>query len=118
MVIILILFVLLLLIGAGFLSASETAITAASRAKLHHMAKEGNAKALRIRELQQTPGLTLSALLMCATVFITFLMTEVIDLLFEQGNGVIYAPIIASALIVIYAETMPKIIAVNQPERV
>ena len=113
--------ILMLLIGMGFLSASETAITAASKAKLHHMAKAGNRKAALVRRLQQTPGLTLSALLMCATVFITFAtsaMTELIDLLFEQGTGVFYAPIIASCLIAVYAETMPKIIAVNQPERV
>ncbi|MDF3033086.1 MAG: rane protein [Alphaproteobacteria bacterium] len=113
--------ILLLLIGTGFLSASETAITAASKAKLHHMAKGGDKKAVYIRYLQQTPGLTLSALLMCATIFITFatsLLTEVIDRIFQQGRGVIYAPIVASALIAVYAETMPKIIAVNQPERV
>lgn len=121
MILILVFIILLLLIGTGFLSASETAITAASKAKLHHMAKRGDKKAIHIRYLQQTPGLTLSALLMCATVFITFatsLMTEVIDRVFQEGRGVIYAPIVASALIAVYAETMPKIIAVNQPERV
>jgi len=119
--VLLVLIILLLLVGAGFLSASETAITAASKAKLHHMAKRGDKKARQIRYLQQTPGLTLSALLMCATLFITFatsLMTEVIDRVFQDGRGIIYAPIIASALIVVYAETMPKIIAVNQPERI
>jgi Mg2+/Co2+ transporter CorB len=121
MVFLLIFFVVLLLVGSGFLSASETAITAASRAKLHHMAKEGDLKAVRVRELMKTPSLTLSAILVCTTIFITFatsLMTEAIDRIFEQGYGVIYAPIIASALISIYAETLPKIIAVNQPERV
>lgn len=119
--VLLVLIILLLLIGSGFLSASETAITAASKAKLHHMAKGGDKKALQVRYLQQTPGLTLSALLMCATIFITFttsLMTEVIDRIFQEGRGVIYAPIVASALIAVYVETMPKIIAVNQPERV
>lgn len=121
MLVLLAFIILFLLIGAGFLSASETAITAASKAKLHQMAKEGNKNAARVRRLQQTPGLTLSALLMCATVFITFstsVMSELIDRIFQEGLGVIYAPIIASALIAIYAETMPKIIAVNQPERV
>jgi Mg2+/Co2+ transporter CorB len=121
MTLLLTLLVVLLLIGMGFLSASETAITAASKPKLHHMAKRGDKKAILIRFLQQTPGLTLSALLMCATVFVTFttsLLTEVIDRVFQQGRGIIYAPIIASFLTVIYAETMPKIIAVNQPERV
>ncbi|MBX9805083.1 MAG: CNNM domain-containing protein [Alphaproteobacteria bacterium] len=113
--------ILLLLIGIGFLSASETAITAASKPKLHHMAKRGDKNALNIRFLQQTPGLTLSALLMCATFFMTFatsLMTEVVDRVFQDGRGVIYAPLIIGGLIVIYAETLPKIIAVNQPERV
>lgn len=113
--------ILLLLVGTGFLSASETALTAASKPKLHHMAKLGDKSAILIRYLQQTPGLSLSALLMCATVFITFatsLMTEVVDRLSQNGRGLIYAPIIISALIVIYAETLPKIIAVNQPERV
>ena len=114
-------FIFLLLVGLGFLSASETAITAASKPKLHHMSKRGDKNALQIRFLQQTPGLTLSALLMCATFFTTFatsLMTELVDLVFESGIGVIYAPLIIGVLIVIYAETLPKIIAVNQPERV
>jgi len=121
MTLLLIFIIFLLLVGLGFLSASETAITAASKAKLHHMAKGGNKRAQNIRYLQHTPGLTLSALLMCATIFITFvtaLLTEVVDRIFHEGRGLIYAPIIASALIAIYAETMPKIIAVNQPERV
>ncbi len=56
------------------------------------MAKEGNVKAMRIRQLMKTPSLTLSAILMCGTIFITFatsLMTEAIDRLFAQGYGVI-----------------------------
>lgn len=121
MITLLICAILLLFIGGGILSAAETAITAASRPKLHHMAKHGDKKADHIRYLQQTPGLTLGAILMCTTLFMTFatsMMTELIDQLFQQGKGVIYAPLIASILIVIYAETMPKIIAVNQPERV
>ncbi|MBM3468209.1 MAG: DUF21 domain-containing protein [Alphaproteobacteria bacterium] len=121
MILLLALIILLLLVGAAFLSASETAITAASKSKLHQMAKHGDKKAVLIRYLQQTPGLTLSALLLCATIFMTFatsIMTELLDRIFEDGSGVIYAPIIVSCLITIYAETMPKIISVNQPERV
>ena len=113
--------ILLLLIGLGFLSAAETAITAASKPKLHHMAKRGDRNAILIGLLQQTPGITLSALLMCATFFMTFatsMMTEVVDLIFKNGSGVIYAPLIMGILIAIYAETLPKIVAVNHPERV
>jgi Mg2+/Co2+ transporter CorB len=121
MTLLLTVFILLLLVGTGFLSASETAITAASKAKLHHMAKRGDKKAKQLRYLQHNPGLTLSALLTCATFFITSatsLMTKLIDRLFHEGSGVIIAPIVASMLISVYAENMPKIIAVNQPERV
>jgi len=69
MILLLALIILLLLVGAAFLSASETAITAASKSKLHQMAKHGDKKAVLIRYLQQTPGLTLSALLLCATIW-------------------------------------------------
>nr|WP_202899641.1 CNNM domain-containing protein [Kordiimonas gwangyangensis] len=44
-----IIFVLLFL--SGFFSGSETALTAASRARIHHMAKDGNKGAKRVAKL-------------------------------------------------------------------
>ncbi|WP_032113659.1 HlyC/CorC family transporter [Candidatus Paracaedibacter symbiosus] len=115
-----IILILLLMIGAATLSASETSITAASRAKLYQMFKSGNKRAGLTRELTENLGLSLSAILLCNTLIITFTTSAVTDILtnFFGREGVIYAPLITSALLVVYAETLPKIIAVNQPERV
>lgn len=118
--ILLILLIVLILVGAGYLSASETALTAASKAKLHQIAKTGNKKARTIRELQKNVGLTLSALLMGNILLNAFATSTVTDMLTSRigKEGVIFAPIIMSVIIVIFAEVMPKIIAVHQPERV
>ncbi len=112
--------VALMILGSSFLSASETSVTAASRAKIHQKAKSGNKKALMARELQQHMGLALSAILLCNTLFVTFATSVVTDILTDVvgKEGLIYAPIITSALIVVYVETLPKIIAVNSPDRV
>lgn len=112
--------VLILIAAAGFMSASETSLTAASKAKLHHMAKTGDEKAHLTKELQQNMGLTLSAILLCNTLVIAFATSIATDFLVDLiGNeGVIFAPILITALIVIYGETLPKIVAVQQPERV
>lgn len=120
MLLFMILLVFLLIIGAATLSASETSVTAASRAKLYQMFKSGNKRAGLTRELTENLGLSLSAILLCNTLIITFTTSAVTDVLtdFFGREGVIYAPIITSALLVVYAETLPKIIAVNQPERV
>lgn len=116
-----IILVALFIAGAAILSASETAVTAASRAKLYQMFKSSNKKKTTLtRELTENVGLSLSAILLCNTLIITFTTSAVTDILTDSfgREGVIYAPLITSALLVIYAETLPKIIAVNQPERV
>lgn len=112
--------VLLLICGAAILSASETSITAASRAKLHQIFKSGNKRAGLTQELTENLGLSLSAILFCNTLLIAYCASTVENILTDAFGEVmvIYAPIVAAALLVIYAETLPKIIAVNQPERV
>lgn len=120
MLIFMILMVMLLIVGAAVLSASETSVTAVSRAKLFHMFKSGNKRAGLTRELTENLGLSLSAILLCNTLIITFTTSTVTNILTDYfgREGSFYAPIITTALLVVYAETLPKIIAVNQPERV
>ncbi len=76
MLIIMILMVLLLISGAAILSASETSVTAVSRAKLFQMFKNGNKKAGLTRELTENLGLSLSAILLCNTLIITFTTSQ------------------------------------------
>lgn len=112
--------IVLILIASGYLSASETAITAASRAKLHQFAKAGDKRAAKIKELQKNMGLTISALLIVNILLNSFATSAVTEMLTSRigKEGVFLAPFIASTLIIIYAEVLPKIVAVQQPERV
>lgn len=103
---------------AGFFSAAETALTAASRAKIHQLAKEGDERAKYAQELQNEMGLTISALLMGVTIFNTVSVALATALLVSifGSEGVAYASFIMGGLIMIYAEVAPKIWVVQNPE--
>lgn len=120
MTIILAVLIILVFLGcSAFFSASETAITAASKAKLHQLAKEGSKKAATVRDLQKDLGVIISAMLMGNTLFnsMAVSLTTAILMTLLGSEGVAYASLIMGALIIIYAEVMPKILAVQQPER-
>ncbi len=119
MTILLIAVILVLLLVSAFFSACETAITVSSKAKFHFLAKEGDTRAIIIRYLQQRLGLVISVLLMCNTMINsgavslgTWLM---INLVGEEG--VAYASLIMGSLVLIYAEVMPKMLALQSPEK-
>lgn len=120
MVILLLIIVILLVIASAFMSASETAVTASSRAKLHQQAKSGDAKSALTLELQHNLGLSLSAILVCYTFSFSLansLFTKIVtDIVGEEG--VVYASIMMATLMTVYVESLPKIITINQPEKV
>lgn len=114
------LFVILALLFMGaFFSACETAITASSKAKFHHLAKEGDKRAVIIKDLQQKLGLVISVLLMCNTMIntgaVSIATALMINLVGQEGPA--YASLIMGPLILIYAEVMPKMLALYSPER-
>lgn len=114
------LFILLLIVVASLLSAAETSITAASKAKLHTLAKSGNKKAKMVQMLQENVGLSLSTILLGNTLCLAFVNAFVGDISADYlgKDALMYVPIIVSFFIAVYAETLPKIIAVNSPEKV
>jgi Mg2+/Co2+ transporter CorB len=118
MTILLVAVILVLIFISAYFSACETAITASSKAKFHLLAKEGDIRAIIIRDLQQKLGLVISVLLMCNTMvnsaavsLATWLM---INLLGEEG--VAYASLVMGGLLLIYAEVVPKMVALQRPE--
>ena len=117
----LILTIVLLLMVSAFFSACETAVTSASRAKLHQLAKDGDERANIIRKLQEKLSSVISVILTCNTMINTLsasIATKLIgDLIDDEGFGVLYASFIMGALILIYAEVMPKMVALHSPER-
>ncbi|MCP4923160.1 MAG: HlyC/CorC family transporter [bacterium] len=117
MVLTLIAIFLLILLSALF-SSSETAFIAASKAKLHHEASQGNEKAKHVRALRSNMGQLISALLMGNTL-VNILASSLSTYLFIQyfgDAGVLYATLVMGFLLVLYAEVLPKIIALNYPE--
>lgn len=110
----------LLIILASLLSSAETSVTAVSKAKLHSLAKKGDSKAKLVLELQKNVGLSLSTILLFNTLCLTIVNNNIGDIaadLFGK-EAIIFVSIGMTVIITVYAETLPKIIAVNSPEKV
>ncbi len=121
MVIILVFLVISLLIFcAGFLSASETALLAASRVKLFKLKKNGSKKAKYVEFLQTHIEQVIAALVMynnLAMILASSLATSLLISLFGEA-GVAYATCLMTILVLFFGEVVPKMFAVNNPENV
>ena len=115
-----IIFVVLFLLLSAFFSACETAMTAYSKPKMYTIAKEGNLKARLILALQSEVGLVISAILTCATILNAMAVAVTTDLFSEilGDYAIILAPIITSVFIVLFAEVLPKMLTIANPERI
>lgn len=112
-----IIFILLLI--SGIFSGSETALTAVSKARLHHMSKRGNKRAKNALNLISKKEKLLGAILLgnnLVNILASALATSLFLKLFGE-TGVIYATITMTALVVIFAEVLPKTYAITNPDR-
>ena len=105
---------------SGFFAASETALTAASHAHMHSLEKEGDKRAgLVIRLLRQRNRMIAAMLLgnTLANIGGAAFTTSVLVVLVGE-SGAVYATIIMTALLLVFAEVLPKTLAINQPDRI
>ena len=112
--------VLFCLLLAAYLSAAETAITSASRQRMHRLAQQGNTRATMVNELLDRKDETVSAVLLgnnVVNIFSASLTTAVLTALFGAA-GVVYATLAIGVLVVIFAEVMPKTWALLRADRV
>ena len=112
--------VLLCLLLGAYLSAAETAITGASRPRMHRLAQQGNRKAKLVNQLLDRKDEAVSAVLLGSNVvniFSASLSTAVLTTLFGAA-GVVYATVVIGVLVVIFAEVMPKTWALLRADRV
>ncbi|MFT6657471.1 HlyC/CorC family transporter [Maritalea sp.] len=110
--------ILVLLALSGFFSGSETALTAASRARIHHWVKSGNKRAKLVEKLTADKERLIGALLLgnnLVNILASSLATSVLIALFGD-TGVIYATIVMTALVVIFSEVLPKTWAISKPD--
>jgi Mg2+/Co2+ transporter CorB len=111
--------ILICLLVSAFYSASETALTASSRAAMMRLEKQGNREAGVVNRLMATRERLLGAILFAnnlTNIAASTLATGVLLELFGK-TGVIYATIVMTILIFVIAEVLPKTIAFNAPDR-
>jgi Mg2+/Co2+ transporter CorB len=111
---------IVLLIGmSGFFSGSETALTAASRARMNRLAEEKNRRAALVLKLTDDLERLIGALLLgnnLVNILASALATSVFITVFGDA-GVVYATLIMTAIVVIFAEVLPKTYAITNTDR-
>jgi Mg2+/Co2+ transporter CorB len=113
--------IMVALLGASaFFAASETALTGASRASMLRLSKQGNRDADVVSSLINMRERLIGALLLgnnIANIGASALATGIFTAWFGDV-GVLYATGVMTVLVVIFAEVLPKTIAINAPDRV
>jgi len=112
--------VMICLLVSGFFSAGETALTASSRAAMMRLEKQGNRDATIVNRLLARRERLLGAILFANNVTNNASSTMATGLLlaFFGHAGVIYATLVMTALIFVFAEVLPKTAAFNMPDRI
>ena len=109
--------IIILIIISGFLSGSETAITATSLARIISKIKKGSKKALYVKKIIDSKDSVISSLLLSNNL-INILASSLATAFFYNifgVTGILYATILMTFLLVIFAEVLPKTYAINQP---
>ncbi|MBL4873619.1 MAG: HlyC/CorC family transporter [Rhodobacteraceae bacterium] len=110
--------IIALLLLSAFFSGSETALTAASRAKLNGMAKKGNKGAQKALALMDDNERLIGAVLLgnnLVNILAAALATSLFTMLYGS-SGVAVTTIVMTLLVLIFAEVMPKTYAITNPE--
>lgn len=108
-----------LVLLSGFLSGSETAITATSKARIIYQKKRGNKRAGYVLKLLDKKDNVISTLLLSNNL-VNILASSLATAFFYDifgVEGIFYATIIMTVVIVIFAEVLPKTYALNRPNR-
>jgi Mg2+/Co2+ transporter CorB len=119
-IIITLLAVVLLIVLSAFFSGSETALTAASRARMHALTLEGNERAKKVTRLLAAPERIIGTVLLgnnLVNILASALATSLLIRFFGDA-GVAYATLVMTALVVIFAEVLPKTYALAFPDRI
>jgi Mg2+/Co2+ transporter CorB len=108
------------LAAAAFFAGAETALTAASRARMQALETGGDKRAALANRLIAQRGRLISAMLLggqfvtiAASAYTTSVLVVAIG-----DRGVVYATFIMTALIVVFGEVLPKMVAIAYPDRV
>lgn len=110
--------IFVLILVSAFFSGSETALTAASKARIKQLQKK-NSRAKTVGELLDKPEQLIGAILLgnnLVNILASAIATSFFINLFG-ATGVVYATLIMTFLILIFAEVLPKTYALQNPEK-
>ena len=111
--------ILALLAVSAFFSGSETALTAASRPRMHNLAQSGNHRAKVVDELWLEKEHLIGAILLgnnLVNILASALATSMLIAIFGEA-GVAYATLGMTLLVLIFAEVLPKTYALQNADR-
>src|SRR5947209_8763576 len=115
-----ILIIIACLLLSFFFAGSETALMAFSRARMLRLEKKGSQKATIVNHLLDARERLIGALLLgnnAVNIAASALATSVF-LVWFGDVGVVYATVIMTVLVVVFAEVLPKTVAINDPDRI
>lgn len=122
MTILLIFLILTMIALSALLAAIETAITASSSGKIHKLKAEGDKKASIVLNILKAKEKVISTMLignsLINTICTTIATGLFIDLFNDQHLGTIVASGVMAFTIIVFAEVVPKAIAVAKAEKI
>ncbi|MDP6707216.1 MAG: HlyC/CorC family transporter [Alphaproteobacteria bacterium] len=111
--------IVVLLLLSGLFSGSETALTAASRAQMLSLAKQGSRRAELVNFLSDHKERLIGSILLgnnLVNILASALATSLLIGIFGDA-GVAYATVVMTALVLIFAEVLPKTYAIHNANR-
>ncbi|MBX2834074.1 MAG: HlyC/CorC family transporter [Micavibrio sp.] len=110
--------IFVLLLFSAFFSSSETALTGASRVRMINREKEGNNRAAMVNRIRDQKDRMIGALLLgnnLVNILASALATSVLIKMVGEA-GVVYATLVMTMLVLIFAEVLPKTYALHHAE--
>ena len=108
-----------LLVLSAFFSSSETALTAASRPRMHLLEAKGDKRAKLVNRLRSDQDNMIGTILLgnnLVNILASALATSVLISLFGE-TGVVYATIAMTLLVLIFGEILPKTYAFRYSDK-
>ena len=107
-----------LIILSAFFSGSETSLTSASKPRMHNLARTGKKNAKIFEELFKNKEMLICTILFAnnlVNILASALATKIL-LELTNNEGVLYATIIMTLMILIFGELIPKTLALSKPD--
>jgi Mg2+/Co2+ transporter CorB len=112
---------IILLAASALFSAAETALTGASRGRMHQLEREGDPAAKRVNRLLDDQETMIGAVLLgynAINIAASAVATEFITKSIPGAWGVAAATGVMTVLVLVFAEVLPKTIAISRADAV